>query len=91
MKGAVTKIEITRDEKGNCSTQMQGEAIGLLAGLLGGVNQIYKTLPEVARGAFRSAVIHSVTEFDSPVWDTTENGEGTRMIVPVPRKERDGK
>lgn len=88
MSKSEVKIEITRDADGNTQATMQGTSIGILSGLLGGVNQIYKTLPEGFRGPFRDTVITAVTRFDSPVWDTTDSGEGTRMFFPM--KERDG-
>lgn len=92
MSKSEVKIEITRDADGVISAQMQGNAISLLGGLLIGVNQIYKGIPDkAARDAFRDTVIEVITQFDSPVWNTNTGGEkGTRVVLPIPRKERDG-
>lgn len=86
------KIEITRDADGVISAKMQGRTLSLLSCLLGGVNQIYKGIPDkAARDAFRDTVIRVITQFDSGVWNTNTGGEeGTRVVFPIPRKERDG-
>lgn len=91
MSRVETQIEITKTKDGVVSAQMQGNAIGLLSCLLAGINQIYKRTPdEAARYAFRDTVIRMVTKTNSPVWSTVTDGEeGTCVILPIPRKERE--
>ena len=83
------RIEIT-NEHGVHSCQMQGEMIELLAGLCYGIAQIHTSLPdEESRRSFRLMVLQALADPSSPVWDTTEDGTGTRIVTKVPRRERE--
>lgn len=84
------KIEL-KDENGTVSCEMQGMTVPLLALLMRGINCIYKGLPSASeKKQFRWGVIHALTDKDSPVWDTSDDGvDGICIVTEVPR-ERGG-
>lgn len=80
-------IKIVEDENGNPECFMQGGTFELLAHLLYCLKEIHTALPDEARATFRKMVLGTLSDADSPVWDTAPSGEGVCVCIPINREE----